>query len=132
MNPAATQEAAPPAAVEAGRTTFYVFTASDDLLTFTFVGTQEANDRDQALRKQFGGHPPLSVAVSAHAWKPRKPRVEAVVRGLSDVGMPEPGATITGADPDEAEELGELERGGHMMHADTGADEPIAEELVQP
>jgi hypothetical protein len=76
--------------VPVGLTRFHVFTASDDLTTFVLVGTVSARDRDHALRVKFGKEPPLSVAVSEHAWKVRRPRIVPVVQGLEDVPMPEP------------------------------------------
>ncbi len=78
-----------------GTKKFYVLRASDDLLTFTLVGVQEANSRDQAIRKQFGKTPPVAVAVSENAFKVRKPKTVAVVRGLTDVPVPWPNDSET-------------------------------------
>lgn len=84
-----------------GTTRFYVFRASDDLTVFTHVGTHEAANRDQAIRKQYGKTPPLCVAVSEHQWHVKKPNVVPVVRGLADVSMPEPGGP-TQPDPEDS------------------------------
>lgn len=81
--------AAAPEATEAGRSKFFIFKADDDLLTFHLVGSKQARDRDHAIKLHFGNAPPLCVAVSEHAWKPRKPKIEHVIRGLADVEMPD-------------------------------------------
>ena len=69
--------------------TFYVFIPTDDTLTtFTYMGQQQARDRDHAIKLQFGKTPPRCVAVSAHAWRVREPEYAPRVIGLQDVPMP--------------------------------------------
>lgn len=97
---------APEGTTEVGLTRFYVLTASEDLSTFTHVATVEAAGRDQAIRKHFGRVAPVCVAVSEHAWKVRRPKVERVVRGLDDVEMPDPGGTHP---PDAEADLGPVD-----------------------
>jgi hypothetical protein len=86
-----------------GLTTFFVFTVNDDLTVYTLVKTVLARDRDHALRRAFGKEPPLSVAVSEHAFRVKRPRFVQVVDGMEDVQIPiggPPALAIDGVDPD--------------------------------
>jgi hypothetical protein len=71
-----------------GATRFFVLTANDDLTVFTLVGVQEANSRDQAIRRQFGKNPPVCVAISEHQWHVKKPKFRPVPDGFENVPMP--------------------------------------------
>lgn len=79
----------PPVEAEDTGTKFFVFTVTDDLRIYTLVGEQKARDRDHALTKHFGKAPPLSVAISEHAFAVKKPKVVPVVQGLVTVEMPD-------------------------------------------
>jgi hypothetical protein len=70
-------------------TRFFVLESDEHLTAWRFVGSREARDRDHALRLFYGKTPPpFCVAVSENAWKPRTPKVETVVTGLTTVAMP--------------------------------------------
>jgi len=70
-------------------TRFYVLESDENLMVWRFVGSREARDRDHAIRLFYGKTPPpICVAVSENAWKPRTPKVETIVTGLNTVPMP--------------------------------------------
>lgn len=111
-------------------TRFYVFQPNETMMVWTYVGYQTVRDRDAALRAQFGKAVPVgAVAVSEHAWKPRKPKIEPVIRGLTDVAMP---GTSGVDDPtlpiDEAGFDADLDESGVPVVAEGLEEVPEAEE----
>lgn len=85
------RKAAPPPETAATSTVtrFFVLETDEHLTVWRFVGSREARDRDHALRLFYGKTPPpFCVAVSENAWKPRTPKVETIVTGLTTVEMP--------------------------------------------
>lgn len=91
--PAPPAPPADPKETTSATTTFYLFTGTDDMKDWAFIGTETARDRDHAIRLRFPdpteGHAGNIVAVSDAAWKPRNRVLETKPTAkLNAVSMP--------------------------------------------